>query len=282
VIPADFEYAAPESLEEAISLLEEGGEDAKVLAGGHSLLPLMKLRLAVPSLLVDLRRVPGLRGVRPEEGQIRIGAMTPHAELEDSPELGLVSRAAASVADRQVRYRGTIGGSLAHGDPASDPPAVLLAAEGEVVAQGPSGQRTIAASELFEDYLTTALAPDEVLTEVRLPALEDYGFGYQKFNRRAEDWAMVGVCALVRRADGRCEDVRASLIHMGPTPLRASALEEALRGQPLDAEHISQAAEQAAEGTDPPGDLNATPDYKRHLARVLCRRALEEAAGLGD
>jgi carbon-monoxide dehydrogenase medium subunit len=281
VIPADFEYAAPESLEEAISLLEQGGEDAKVLAGGHSLLPLMKLRLAVPSLLVDLRRVPGLRGVRPEDAQLRIGAMTRHAELEDSPELGLISRAAASVADRQVRHRGTIGGSLAHGDPASDPPAVLLALEGEVVAQGPGGERTIPASELFQDYLTTALAADEVLTEVRLPALEDYGIGYQKFNRRAEDWAMVGVCALVKSADGTCEDVRVAVTHMGPTPLRAGAVEEALRGQPLDAERISGAADQAAEGTDPPGDLNATPEYKRHLARVLCRRALEEAAGLG-
>jgi carbon-monoxide dehydrogenase medium subunit len=157
---------------------------------------------------------------------------------------------------------------------------VLLAADGEVTAQGPSGERTIPAGELFEDFLTTALQFDEVLTEVRLPALEGYGYGYQKFNRRAEDWAMVGVCALLKASDGSCEDVRIGLIHMGSTPLRASAAEEALRGGPLDPESIAGAAQQAAEGTDPPGDLNATPDYKRHLVRVLCRRALEEAAGL--
>jgi carbon-monoxide dehydrogenase medium subunit len=159
-------------------------------------------------------------------------------------------------------------------------PAVLLAYQGEVTAQGPSGSRTIAASELFQDYLTTALAPDEVLTEVRLPSMDGYGFGYQKFNRRREDWAMVGVCALVKKApDGLCEDVRIGLTHMGSTPLRASAAEDALRGQRLDSESIARAAEQAAEGTEPPGDLNATPEYKRHLARVLSRRALEEAAG---
>jgi aerobic carbon-monoxide dehydrogenase medium subunit len=280
VIPADFEYAAPDSLEEAIRLLSEGGEDAKLLAGGHSLLPLMKLRLAVPSLLVDLRRVPGLAGVEADGGGVRIGAMTPHAHLEDRQELGLIARAASSIADQQVRNRGTIGGSLAHGDPASDLPAVLLTADGEVTALGASGQRTIGASELFQDYLTTALAPDEVLTEVRFPPLQDYGFGYQKFNRRAEDWAMVGVCALVKASDGTCEDVRVGLVHMGSVPLRAVATEEALRGQPLDDDRIAQAAEQADEGTEPPGDLNATPDYKHHLARVLTRRALRQAAGL--
>jgi carbon-monoxide dehydrogenase medium subunit len=279
VIPAEFDYVAPESLDEAIAALSGGGEDAKLLAGGHSLLPLMKLRLAAPSLLVDLRRVPGLGGVQREDGQVRIGAMTRHAELARHDELGMVARAASLIADQQVRNMGTIGGSLAHGDPAADLPAVLLAAEGEVTAQGPSGQRTIAASELFQDYLTTALAPDEVLTEVRLPALDGFGWGYQKFNRRAEDWAMVGVCALVRSSSGTCEDVRVGLTHMGSTPLRASAVEDALRGQPLDAERIAKAAERADEGTDPPGDLNATPDYKRHLARVLTRRALEQAAG---
>jgi aerobic carbon-monoxide dehydrogenase medium subunit len=280
VIPADFEYAAPDSLEEAIRLLSEGGEDAKLLAGGHSLVPLMKLRLAAPSLLVDLRRVPGLAGVEADARGVRIGAMTPHAHLQDRQELGLLARVAGSIADQQVRNRGTIGGSLAHGDPASDLPAVLLTADGEVTARGASGERTIAASELFQDYLTTALAPDEVLTEVRFPPLEGYGGGYQKFNRRAEDWAMVGVCALVKASDGTCEDVRVGLVHMGSIPLRAVATEEALRGQPLDEGRISQAADQADEGTEPPGDLNATPDYKRHLARVLTRRALRQAAGL--
>jgi len=279
VIPAPFDYEAPESLEEAVRMLHENGEDAKLIAGGHSLVPLMKLRLAAPTLLVDLRRVPGLHGIQRENGSWRLGAMTRHADVQDAPELGIASKAAGLIADQQVRNRGTIGGSLAHGDPASDMPAVLLALEGEVSAQGPNGLRTIAAADLFQDYLTTSLAHDEVITEVRLPATDDWGYGYEKFTRRAEDWAMVGVCALVKRAgDGSCEDVRIGLTHMASTPLRATAAEEALRGQALDAGSIGAAAEQAAEGTDPPGDLNATPDYKRHLARVLTRRALEAAA----
>jgi carbon-monoxide dehydrogenase medium subunit len=280
VIPAEFDYVAPETLEDAIRALSQGGEDAKALAGGHSLLPLMKLRLATPSLLVDLRRVPGLHGIEREDGEWRIGAMTPHRELELSPELGIVSRAAGTIADPQVRNRGTVGGSLAHGDPASDLPAVLLAAEGSVTVQGSGGQRTVAAADLFHGYLETALDPGEVLTEVRFPALEGHGFGYQKFNRRSEDWAMVAVSALVKQTGERCEDVRVGLTHMGVVPLRARAVEDALRGQSLTKEAISRAAELAAEGTEPPADLNASADYKRHLARVLCRRALEEAAGL--
>jgi carbon-monoxide dehydrogenase medium subunit len=278
VIPSAFEYVAPESLDEALAALRDGGEDAKVLAGGHSLIPLMKLRLAAPSLLVDLRRVPGLSGIQREDGSWRIGAMTSHYEVS-SGGLGLASAAAGTIADPQVRYRGTLGGSLAHGDPASDMPAVVLAAEGAVTVRGPAGQREVAAADLFEDFLTTAVGEGEILTDVRLPALEGYGFGYQKFNRRNEDWAMVGVCALVKKgADGSCEDVRIGLTNMGSTPLRATAAEQALRGQPLDAERIRAAAEQAAEGTEPPADLNASADYKRHLARVLCRRALEQAS----
>jgi carbon-monoxide dehydrogenase medium subunit len=281
VIPAGFDYEAPDSVEEAIRMLQENGEDAKALAGGHSLLPLMKLRFAVPTLLVDLRRIPGLHSVQRDNGGWRIGPMTRHADLQEVADLGVVSRATGLIADQQVRNRGTIGGSLAHGDPASDLPTVLLALEGEVTARGPSGERTIAARDLFEDYLTTSLAHDELITEVRLPSQDGWGFGYEKFSRRAEDWAMVGVCAVVRKAaDGSCEDVRVGLTHMGATPLRASATEEALRGQALDADGIARAAEQAAEGTEPPGDLNATPDYKRHLARVLTRRALTEAAAL--
>jgi carbon-monoxide dehydrogenase medium subunit len=280
MIPGAFDYAAPESVDDAIAALRDGGEEAKLLAGGHSLLPLMKLRLAFPTLLVDLRRVPGLSRIERENGSFRVGAMTTHHQVA-AGGLGLASAAAATIADQQVRNRGTIGGSLAHGDTASDMPAVLLACEGEVTARGSGGERTIAASELFQDYLTTSLGPDEVLTEVRLPAMDGYGFAYQKFNRRVEDWAMVAVCALVKKAgDGSCEDVRIGLTHMGSTPRRASAAEQALRGQGLDRDSIGRAAEQAAEGTDPPGDMNATPDYKRHLARVLTRRALEEAAGL--
>ncbi|HEX2413813.1 MAG TPA: xanthine dehydrogenase family protein subunit M [Thermoleophilaceae bacterium] len=281
MITAPFDYESPESLEEAIRMLHENGEDAKLLAGGHSLVPLMKLRLAAPSVLIDLRKIPGLHGIQSENGNWRIGPMTRHADLQDAEELGVIARAAGQIADQQVRNRGTIGGSLAHGDPASDLPAVLLATEGEVSARGPGGERTIAAADLFEDYLTTALAQDEAITSVRIPMLEGYGHGYRKFTRRAEDWAMVGVCVLVKKgADGNCEDVRVGLTHMSSTPVRASATEAALRGGPLDADAIGVAAEQAAEGTDPPGDLNATPEYKRHLARVLTRRALEEAAGL--
>lgn len=279
MIPAEFDYVAPESLDDALRALADGGEDAKLLAGGHSLLPLMKLRLAAPALLVDLRRVPGLRGITRENGSWRIGAMTRHADVQDRPELGVVGRAAGMIADQQVRNRGTVGGSIAHGDPASDLPAVFLACEGTVTVAGPGGTREVAAGDLFEDYLTTAVGPGEVLTELRIPALDGWGGSYQKFNRRAEDWAMVGVCALVKRAaDGSCEDVRVGLTHMGSVPLRAGAVEQALRGRPLDADGIARAAELAAERTDPPGDLNATPDYKRHLARVLCRRALEEAS----
>jgi carbon-monoxide dehydrogenase medium subunit len=281
VITAPFDYEAPESVEEAVRMLQENGEDAKLLAGGHSLLPLMKLRLATPTVLVDLRRIPGLHGIQQENGGWRIGSMTRHADLQDRTELGVVARAASLIADQQVRNRGTIGGSLAHGDPASDLPGVLLALEGSVTALGSSGERAIAAADLFQDYLTTSLAHDEVITDVRLPALDGYGFGYQKFTRRAEDWAMVGVCALVSRAaDGTCDDVRIGLTNMGATPLRATAAENALRGSQLDDASIAAAAEQAAEGTDPPGDLNATPDYKGHLARVLTRRAVEEAVSV--
>jgi aerobic carbon-monoxide dehydrogenase medium subunit len=277
MIPAEFDYVAPDSLDAALAALREGGEDAKLLAGGHSLVPLMKLRLAAPTLLVDLRRVPGLVGIERSDGIVRIGAMTRHHDVATSG-LGLAAKAAATIADQQVRNRGTIGGTLAHGDPASDLPAVLLALEGSVVARGESGEREIGAAELFQDYLTTSLEAGEIVTEVRLPAPDGWGAGYAKFNRRVEDWAMVAACATVRKAaDGSCEDVRIGLTNMGGTPLRATAAEAALRGRGLDAAAITAAAEQAAEGTDPPADLNASEDYKRHLARVLCRRALEEA-----
>jgi carbon-monoxide dehydrogenase medium subunit len=284
VIPAEFEYTAPASLDDALRALADGGEDAKVLAGGHSLLPLMKLRLAAPTLLVDLRNVPGLRGAERTNGGWRIGAMTRHADLQTNGELGVVARAASLIADQQVRNRGTIGGSIAHGDPASDLPTVLLALDGAVtIMSGGGNTREVAAGDVFQDYLTTAVGPGEILTEIHLPLMDGWGHGYEKFNRRAEDWAMVGVVALVKKAgDGSCEDVRIGLTHMASTPLRATAAENALRGQGLDAQSIANAAQQAAEGTDPPGDLNATPDYKRHLAQVLTRRALEQAAGVAS
>ncbi|MDX6676751.1 MAG: aerobic carbon-monoxide dehydrogenase medium subunit [Solirubrobacteraceae bacterium] len=277
MIAADFDYAVAESVDDAIRLLGEGGADAKLLAGGHSLLPLMKLRFTSPSLLVDLRKVEGLRGIQPGDDSFRIGAMTRHSDLQADSTLGLIAEAASHIADQQVRNRGTIGGSLANGDAAADLPAVLLAYDGSVTVRGAGGERVIEARDLFQGYLTTSVAPGEVLTEIRVPAMVNYGFGYEKFNRRAEDWAMVGVCALVKASGGVCEDVRIGLTHMASTPLRATAAEDALRGQPLDEQHIAAAAELAAEGTDPLGDLNATPEYKRHLARVLCGRALATA-----
>jgi carbon-monoxide dehydrogenase medium subunit len=280
MIPAEFDYAVAESVDDAIRLLGEGGEDAKLLAGGHSLLPLMKLRFAAPSLLVDIGRLSELRGVQTGDDSFRIGALTRHADLQEREDMGLIAAAARQIADQQVRNRGTIGGSLVNGDSAADLPAVLLALEGSVVVRGPGGEREIAAADLFEGYLSTAVAPGEVLTEVRIPALAGYGYGYEKFNRRSEDWAMVGVCALVKSVDGVCEDVRVGLTHMGSTPLRATATEDALRGQPLDEENIAAAAALAAQGTDPLADLNATPDYKRHLARVLTKRALTTASAV--
>ena len=279
MITAPFDYEAPDSIDEAVRMLHDNGEDAKLLAGGHSLLPLMKVRLAAPTILIDLRKIPGLHGISQYDGDWQIGSMTRHSDIQDLPEMGVASRAASLIADQQVRNRGTIGGSIAHADPASDLPTVVLALDGTITAQGIGGEkRTIAAADMFQDYLTTALEHTEVITQISIPRLDDWGFGYQKFTRRAEDWAMVGVCALVKKgAGGECEDVRVGLTHMGPTPLRASAVEDALRGGGLDAESIAAAAAHASDGTDPPGDLNATPDYKRHLAAVLTRRALEEA-----
>jgi len=277
VIPPEFDYAAPASLEEAISLLQQH-DDAKLIAGGHSLLPLMKLRFASPEMLVDLKNVPGLTGIGNGSG-LKIGARTRHVELQEG-SYGLLTEAAKHIADQQVRNRGTIGGSMAHGDPASDLPAVILAMDGTITAQGPNGERQIPASQMWQDYLTTALADDEVVTSVHVPAYDGYGHAYLKFTRRAEDWAMVGVGALVKVEGGTFSDVRVGLTHMGQTPLRATAVEQALNGQSASADAIAAAAENAGEGTDPPGDLNATPDYKKHLARVMVRRAVAQAAGL--
>jgi carbon-monoxide dehydrogenase medium subunit len=229
---------------------------------------------------VDLRKVPGLHGVERQNGHWRVGALTTHTTLETSG-LGVVSAVAATIADMQVRNRGTIGGSLAHGDAASDLPAAMVVCEAEVTLQGPDGQRSVAAADLFKGYMTTAVGEHEVLTEIRIPALEGWGYGHQKFNRRSEDWAMVGVCAVVKASDGVCEDVRIGLTHMGSVPLRATAAEEALRGQELSGENIASAAEQAAEGTNPPTDLNASAEYKQHLVRVLTRRAIADAVGGG-
>jgi carbon-monoxide dehydrogenase medium subunit len=270
MIPAKFDYQRAGSADEAISLLAAAGEDAKLLAGGHSLLPLMKLRLASPSVLIDIGRVSDLSYVRDAGDHVAIGALTRHRDLEISDVLranvGILAHTAGQVGDPQVRHRGTIGGSIAHGDPASDLPTVVLALGATLVARGPKGERTIAAADFFRGFLETALAPDELLTEIRVPKLSG-GWSYQKFNRRAQDWAIVGVAAA--RVNG---GVSVALTNMAQTPVRAAGVEAAVASGSSPAD----AAQAAAEGLEPPEDLNATPAYRRHLATVLVRRALEE------
>lgn len=272
MIPAAFDYVRAGSASEAIALLGEHGDEAKLLAGGHSLLPMMKLRLAVPSVVVDIGRVTDLSYINDGGDHIAIGALTRHRALETSDllaaECPLLGHVAGEVGDPQVRHRGTIGGSLAHSDPASDLPAAVLALGGTLVAQGPSGSREIAAGDFFTGYFESALADDEMLTEIRVPKAPGDGWNYQKFNRRAQDWAIVGAAAVTVNGG-----TNVALVNMGSVPLRASATEAALAGGASAAD----AAEQAAEGTDAPTDLNATPDYRNHLARVLTRRALEAA-----
>ena len=280
MIPAAFEYQRATTVDEAIEALASGGEDAKVLAGGHSLLPLMKLRLAYPSLLVDVGSVADLRGVRDAGDHLAIGAATTHHEVLNDPlvreHCGILSYTTGLIGDPQVRHRGTIGGAIAHGDAAGDLPAVALALEATLVARGRGGERTIPASEFFSDYLETALQPDELLTEVRVPKLGvGWRYHYEKFHRVAQAWAIVGVCALVKTSNGTIEEARVGLTNMASVPIRAAATEQALAGAPREA--IADAAATAANGTEPPSDLNAQPDYRRHLARVLTRRALETA-----
>jgi len=271
VIPAPFDYVRAGSADEAVSLLGEHGEDAKLLAGGHSLLPLMKLRLAQPSVLVDIGRIQALSYIRDAGDHIAIGALTRHHDVEHSDLLAtanpLLQHAAGQVGDSQVRHRGTIGGSIAHADPASDLPATVLALGGTMVARGPDGERTIAASDFFTGFLESSLAPDELLTEIRVPKLSG-GWGFQKFNRRAQDWAIVGVAAW-KGTDG----AGVALVNMGSTPVVATATVQAL----AQGANAAEAAELAAEGLEPPSDLNASSDYRKHLARVLVRRALETA-----
>ncbi|WP_419922375.1 FAD binding domain-containing protein [Candidatus Poriferisodalis sp.] len=274
MIPAAFDYVRAGSADEAIALLGEHGDEAKLLAGGHSLLPMMKLRLAVPSVLVDIGRVTDLNYVNDGGDHIAVGALTRHRALETSDllaaECPILAHVAGEVGDPQVRHRGTLGGSLAHSDPASDLPAAVLALGGTLVAQGPNGSREIAAGDFFTGYFESALADDEMLTEVRVPKAPGAGWNYQKFNRRAQDWAIVGAAAVTVNGG-----TNVALVNMGSTPIRAAAVEAALTGGASAAD----AAERAAEGTDAPTDLNATPDYRNHLARVLTRRALE-AAGI--
>jgi len=273
VIPAAFEYRRVSSAEEAVAALGELGDDAKLLAGGHSLLPLMKLRLASPSVLIDVGRVRDLAYVRDGGDHVAIGALTRHHDVQHdqllASEVPLLPHVAGLVGDPQVRHRGTIGGSIAHGDPASDLPAAVLALGATMVVQGPGGRREIPAGDFFRGFLETALAPDELLIEIRVPKMHGAGWSYQKFNRRAQDWAIVGVAAVGAPAGGGV-----ALVNMAATPVRASAVERAI----ASGASAADAAVFAADGLAPPADLNASPEFRRHLATVLVRRALEEVA----
>ena len=277
MIPASFEYERAESPEHALELLREFGEEAKLLAGGQSLLPFMKLRLALPSALVDIGRLTELSYVREDGDRIALGALTTHEEVHRSELLRtacpLVAHAAGEVGDPQVRHLGTIGGSIAHGDPAGDLPAILLALEADIVVRGPGGERTVAALDFFRGAFETDLGPQELLVEIRIPRTAGAGWSYLKFHPRAQDWAIVGVAALVQRANGGVGSAAVGLTNMGPTPLRATAVERALAA----GEAPATAAQAASEGTNPVSDPFASAEYRRELAKVLVRRALEEA-----
>ncbi|MGY1694391.1 MULTISPECIES: FAD binding domain-containing protein [unclassified Geodermatophilus] len=276
MIPAEFDHVRADSLDHALALLGEHGDDAKLLAGGHSLLPLMRFRLAAPRVLVDISRVPALRTLERSDGHLRLGAGLRLRDLEHSPEVReqvpLLAAAAATVGDRQVRARATVGGTVVHGDPAADVPAVLVTLDATLVLRGPAGEREVPAAEFFVDFWETACRLDEVLTEIRVPVLPGRGWDYRKFRQRSQDWATVGV-AVQERADG---SHAVGLVNMAPVPWRSTPVEDALRaGAP-----VAEAAGHAAEGTAPPSDLRGDADYRAHLARVLTAQALT-AAGAG-
>lgn len=271
MIPSGFDYTVAESSDAALAALAEHGDDAKLLAGGHSLIPLLKFRFANPGVLVDIGRIEDLSYIREDNGHIAIGALSTHRDVESSDVLKqgapMLAHVASQIGDPSVRHRGTIGGSLAHGDPASDLPAALLALGGSVVAKGPNGEREIPATELFTSFLETAVAPDELITEVRVPKTDGAGWSYQKFNRRAQDWAIVA--AAVQLGD----EPRVALVNMATTPVRSSAAEAAL-GSGASA---ADAGAVAAEGMSPPEDLNGDAEYRNHLASVLVERGVEAA-----
>jgi carbon-monoxide dehydrogenase medium subunit len=284
VIPAEFDYEAPATVEEALSLLASAGErEVKVLAGGQSLMPVLRLRMAAPELIVDLSRIRDLRGVR-EEGEVLVlGAMTTHDDVTREPLVRqhalLLAEAARTVADPQIRHRGTFGGALAHADPAGDMPAAALALDAEMVIAGPSGRRTVPAAEFFVDLFTTAIAEDELLVEVRVPKHSGWGAHYEKFNVVAQAWSIIAVAATVRVDGGLVQEAKVALTNMGLVPVRADTVEQALVGREATAEVIREAAALAADGTSPMSDANADEEYRRHLATVLTGRALLAAAG---
>jgi aerobic carbon-monoxide dehydrogenase medium subunit len=283
MIPASLEYVAPDSVAGVLSALADAGEDGKLLAGGQSLLPVLRLRLAYPSTLIDLGRVDDLRGVHEDGGSLVIGAMTRHCDVITDPLVArhapLIAAATRTVADPAIRHRGTFGGSLAHADPAGDLPAVAVALDADFVMEGPAGRRTVPASEFFVDYLQTALSADELLVEVRVPKLEGWGVHYEKFQRVAQAWAIVGVAAAVRVENGTIAEARVGLTNMGTVPIRATSIEAALVGAAPEPAAVGAATALAAEGTAPPSDLSGAADYRAHLAPVLARRAVLAAAG---
>jgi carbon-monoxide dehydrogenase medium subunit len=274
---------APTTLEEALTALSQHGDDAKIIAGGQSLLPVLRMRLNAPEMVIDLGKIQELRGIRDDGDAIVIGAMTPHSVVGSDPlvaeHAALISRAVEHLADAQIRHRGTFGGALAHADPAGDLGAPVLALGAEFVIAGLGGVHTVSADEFFVDLFETAIGEDEILTEVRIPKHTGWGAHYEKFVRVAHQWPIVAVAAAVRVDGGTIAEARVGLTNMGSTPLRARAVEEALAGQPATADAVRAAAERAAEGTNPPSDLNGDADYRRHLAGVLTRRAVLAAAG---
>jgi len=284
MIPAKFEYVRPSTVDDAVRALADGGEDAKVIAGGQSLMPLLRLRLAYPDLLVDVGGLDELRGVTDAGDSLVIGARTTHHDVVRDPLIaqhcGLLAEAAGTVADPAVRHRGTLGGSLAHADPAGDLPAVAVALGAVFLVRGPGGEREIAAGDFFVDYLTTSLQPGEIMTGIRVPKLGDgWGYRYEKFHRTAQAWAIVGVAAVARRSNGSVAEARIGLTNMGSVPVRASAAESAAAGADATRPALRAAAEHAADDTEPPSDLHGAADYRRHLAKVLTGRALAAAAG---
>jgi aerobic carbon-monoxide dehydrogenase medium subunit len=285
VIPAQFDYAAPTSVGEALQALAGAGDrEVKVLGGGQSLLPVLRLRLSSPELLVDLNRIPELRGVSDDGDAIVIGAMTTHDTLTRDPLIrrhaAVLAEAALTVADPQVRHRGTLGGALVHADPAGDLPAPVLALDAQFVIAGPGGERTVSASEFFVDIFTTAVGQGELLTKIRIPKHTGWGGHYEKLNRISHAWSIVAVAAAVRVDGGSIAEAKVGLTNMGLVPIRATTVEQALVGQPATAEAIRAAAAHAAEGTSPMADANADEEYRRHLATVLTGRAVAAAAGV--